>query len=767
MRLGRVAIAVAMVLCALGAAAQNITGKVVDSQGAPLTCANVVVLALPDSAYCDGAVTSSDGTFSIAAATPLPAVVRVSFIGFMPQEIVATTHNVGTITLNLNTTALKEVVVKGALPKTVLKGNTMITKVKGTILETSGKVCDLLKSVPGLQWADKKVSVLGRGDAEVYVNGRKLRDLTELENLSSDLVKDVEVITVPGAQYAAHVKAVVKINTVRSMGEGFGFNDEVSYVLHNKSTFKNDLNLSYRKEKLELMGQWWIEQAQASNDSHVEQITKAANEWKQVSDNHQHYKNLHWLGALQFNYTLSKHHSFGARTQYYCKNNGKQGLDFFTDIYRDDVLQETSKAWPSITATYHESISNAYYTGRAGKTSVDLNADLFVSTTKEDNVTPETSQEESREVHTRTDASVKFGDVRLSLGNSLWGGNVGYGVEYYFMKRNNEYENLEHIVSDDFSKYVENDVAAFVQYSHAIGKVHLTGGLRYEYSKTRYYQRGMLIEDQSPRYSDLFPSASVSWATGSVNWSLAYASRIARPGIGQLSGTVVYINKYTIQGGNPKLRPYRSQDVNLNMIYRFLVLSLNYQHIKDETILNSSPLSQENPVVSLLMPINTKPYNAFTASAVLQPRFGCYQPQLTLWMRWQDFKASTPEGERTFNHPLAAISLNNIVTLPYRWRIDASLNFVSRGHTQNIHCTRYRRYINIAVLKQLLNNSLELRASVNNLLANGQKVTLYNGNRTLMQTDDPVTTFSVSAKYIINPSRSRYKGRSAATGRLK
>lgn len=42
------------------------------------------------------------------------------------------------------------------------------------------------------------------------MNGRLLRDLSELDQLKSEDIKNVELITSPGARYDASVKAVIR-----------------------------------------------------------------------------------------------------------------------------------------------------------------------------------------------------------------------------------------------------------------------------------------------------------------------------------------------------------------------------------------------------------------------------------------------------------------------------------------------------------------------------------------------------------------------------
>ena len=110
------------------------------------------------------------------------------------------------------TQQLGGLVVKGRLPKTRAKGDAMRTTVAGTILEKAGTVSDALAKIPTLE-ADREgsVKVMGRGDAEVYINGRKMLDPNELSRLRSDQIQHVDVVQNPGSRYAASTKAVVRI----------------------------------------------------------------------------------------------------------------------------------------------------------------------------------------------------------------------------------------------------------------------------------------------------------------------------------------------------------------------------------------------------------------------------------------------------------------------------------------------------------------------------------------------------------------------------
>ena len=67
-------------------------------------------------------------------------------------------------------------------------------------------------------------TVFGKGTPIIYIDNRLLQGNTELERLSAADIEKVELITNPGAEYDATVKAVVRIRTVRGRNDGFGGN---------------------------------------------------------------------------------------------------------------------------------------------------------------------------------------------------------------------------------------------------------------------------------------------------------------------------------------------------------------------------------------------------------------------------------------------------------------------------------------------------------------------------------------------------------------
>lgn len=105
----------------------------------------------------------------------------------------------------------------------------MRTFVSGTALEKAGAGADVLGRLPMLKVDnDGSVEVFGRGQAEVYINGRRVRDPKEVARISSGQVQAVDVAQNPSARYVADVKAVVRIQLKKDKGDGLGFVEKAS-----------------------------------------------------------------------------------------------------------------------------------------------------------------------------------------------------------------------------------------------------------------------------------------------------------------------------------------------------------------------------------------------------------------------------------------------------------------------------------------------------------------------------------------------------------
>ena len=226
-------------------------GRVVDVQHHPVDFANVSLLNVQDSSFITGGVTNENGQFVIPCEVR-KAIVKVSCVGYQTQTRTFDTGKIGSITLKEATMHLQKVVVKSSRPVVAIKGNALVTTVANSQLAHAGTANDVLRQVPMVTGRDGSFEVFGKGKPLIYINGRVVQDKNELSQLNSQDIKNVEVITNPGAKYDASVKSVIRIRTKLPQGEGFGGTLRTQNGFRHYFSSMEQANLKYRTGGLEL-----------------------------------------------------------------------------------------------------------------------------------------------------------------------------------------------------------------------------------------------------------------------------------------------------------------------------------------------------------------------------------------------------------------------------------------------------------------------------------------------------------------------------------
>ena len=332
--------AAVMLAAATWAKTQDVGGRVINMKGEPLPFVNVVLLSLPDSAFVQGSVTDEQGLFQIVSPED-GGLLKVSCMGYETLFVKPSASSAEPISISMteDSQLMSEVVVKSSLPRTHAKGDAMRTTVAGTILEKAGTVSDALSRIPSVEAErDGGVKVLGRGEAEVYINGRKVLDASELSRLRSDQIQYVDVVQNPGARYAASTKAVVRIQLKKAQGEGFSFQENANGMYQYGYTLTNNLDVNYRTGGLDITASFWAGRYGHAKSLQDDDLTYYVGPKSYLGRSTQDTKSI-WKGLspqLQVNYMVNENHSFGAFYKYDYHPSGSMNGRFLTDTYEDD-----------------------------------------------------------------------------------------------------------------------------------------------------------------------------------------------------------------------------------------------------------------------------------------------------------------------------------------------------------------------------------------------------------------------------------------------
>ena len=777
-----IALMVAMMMTLTSSAdTQDWGGRVIDEKGEPMPFVNVVLLSLPDSAFVQGCMTDEQGMFKIVTDVN-QGLFKVTSVGYQTLYIKAGQDL--TIQMKEDAQLLKEVVVKGQLPKTHVKGDAMRTTVAGTILEKAGTLSDALTKIPSLEAGDEGgIKVLGRGDAEIYINGRKLQDINELARISSDQIQHVDVVQNPGARYAASTKAVVRITLKKAQGEGISFQNKTQGMYQYGWSANNLLDVNYRTGGLDLTATFWAGTYGHTKSLQENDMFYLVGEHKEneiygysVQETRHKWKGL--TPQLQINYMFNENHSLGALYKYDYHPNGTLTSQFNTDEYQDGAFMERSESDVWQDEKFKKHIFNAYYNGKVGKLGIDLNIDGLFDDTETPGHTRElawadvakTGSYDVRNIESNTKSANNFWASKLVFSYPVFKGNLSFGGEYSYNHRTDAYsfESSEAVpVTATDTEINEKSEAAFIEYGHQFGKLFVQAGLRYEHLKNDYYNFGKRDDEVSRNYGDWFPTATISAPIGKVQMSLSYRRDIQRPAYGNLTSSTIYLNRYAYQSGNPTLRPMYISSVVLNVGYKWMGISVDYGRVKDNTTMSSEPYpGADDPLVCLVRPINTEEdYNQLSFNPYASPTIGCWHPTWYLYLLFQNYKAPTAyDTTITLDRPYLQIGWDNTIVLPKGWRINAGLRFTPKGDVGNFRLLKAQGRGDIGVqhdinLRRLGSLTFDLRC--NDLFNTDEtKATLY-GPRELTVLNPTRRTFMVNLTWKFNEARSKYRGSGA------
>lgn len=752
--------------CNLACIAQSITGKIVDEQGNAIQFANVAMLQSKDSVFVKGVVSDENGSFILN--TPHQnGIVKVTCIGYRTVFLNVTDDNLGVIVLKEESMTLGDVIVKSSLPKSKLKNGAVITTVAGSILEKTGNIYNLLDRIPNVTTQNGKINIFGIGEPVIYINGKKVRDNTELDRLNPDEISTVEVKQNPGAQYASNVKAVIRINTKKRTKDGFGFetrtfgkNDENSRI-----GGYEQLNINYQKKGLETFTVLKIKDAESSIKQDLVQNTYVDNVWHQRNDIKGSIRNRQLYCGLGVNYQISNNSFIGASFNFNRMFN-KAVSNIATTIYKDYAFTEESASDIAKPGNMSLASSNVYYMGKIGIVDINFNTDWLWDKDFSKVNTLERYQEyggdwQDKAVHTKTNTKNELFASKLTLTLPFWKGQLSFGGEYSNTNRNSSYDVQPMGLLDKQDNRIKEGMASvFCDYTRKFGQLRVLAGIRYENTDFNYYEEGKRIPEQSKRYGNLLPSLSLSLPVGKTQMQLSYGATIKRPSYYDMRSGIGYDNRYTYESGNPFLVSEISRNINYMVSYKWLMAEGIYTHVSDPIVMLTQSY-KDNPNIALIQNVNWKPYNRIGASLSASPKFGIWHPSLRFhfFKQWLDMET---HGGHGLDNPKITVRFDNTIDTKF-CTISLLLTAQTKGDDETSYM--YRNYFssNLSIYKSFLKGKMVVFFYANDLLGTGNMHSkMYSGSmREIIHHDYSISEYSLTIRYRFNVAKKKYKGTGA------
>lgn len=736
-------------------------GRVIDDTSNPLEFANVTLLSFNDSTLLGGTVTDSTGRFLVVC-NEKPTILRISAMGFDDRLIDNPEPNVGDITLSLASYMLGEVVVKGSRPVAKLKGDGVQVIIADSYLANTGTALDVLGKMPFVTKSGSEIEVLGKGTPLVYINGRQVRDMSELDQLSSAQIKNVDVVTNPGARYSSSVNSVIRITTLVPVGEGFSFNDRTTVGYKHYAYLFEQVNLNWRKNGFDLFGMFSYEnyRERPGFNNYTSQYLKTGTVLQQsVGRNFAKYPV--YQGKIGFNYNIASH-NIGFYYDFSFKPSTITGNTLSTRCTNSD-LSETLENYSDATRHNRQHLVSAYYSGEIGRWRLSANLDaLWQFNDRHNHEIEKSSVNELRDFTTENDVSNRLLAGNIIASFPLWKGELRFGAEVSNIRRIDRYVGNSDYITDNDIKICETNSALFAEADQTFGVVTASAGLRWEYTDSRYWQFGKLSDDMSRNYYNLAPWASLSFPIGNVRSRLSYMRKTTRPAFEQLSSAIKYLDRYSYESGNPNLKPIYRDYLSVSASWKDLVVELEYYSTKNYFMWQTSEYSGTTKITLLRME-NMPSFNTYGAYINYSPTFfSRWHPSFMAGINVQDFKIYHIGEIVKLNKPLGIFKFDNAIHLPWNMWLNVDFSARTSGNGDNYYLKPYWQ-CNLGLYKSFANDTWSVKLQLNDIFNTWRQELLSYDAISTMSVNKIYDTrdLSITIRYNFNSTRSRYKGRGA------
>ena len=510
------------------------------------------------------------------------------------------TIDLGTVFVNDNSQTLSEVVISAQKPLVKVDLDKIVYSIEDDPESKTNNVLDMLKKVPMVTVdGEENIQLKGTSNFKIYLNGKPSNMISSspkdvLKSMPANTVKDIQVITDPGAKYDAEgVSGIINIVTQSNSSMG-GYTATVNARADAQGGFGGGVYASLKYGKVGFTGRYnyyeW-RRPEGNTESVREDFTDDNNRFLN-STGRSKTNGTGQFGSGELSYEIDTLNLINIGFNRYHGNAKTRNLGSFSEMLDKDMNSQYSydqtgrnkntyggtdlnadyqrtfkKKDQLLTASYrlslspNDSESESYFDNKTGATP-DMavtnrqftDADMKEHTFQIDFVTPFNK--------------IEFGDKQM-LDHSLETG-AKYIIRinesnsgYYKFVAPDSWKNITN--NTDKFKHEQDILSAYAGYNAKTGKWGLKTGLRYE--GTWLSAKFPIKEEQNFKldYSNFVPSATLTYQIKPAqNIRFGYNMRISRPGIWQLNPYVNSYNPTSIQVGNPELDAVKTHSVSMN-----------------------------------------------------------------------------------------------------------------------------------------------------------------------------------------------------------
>jgi hypothetical protein len=637
--------------------------------------------------------------------------------------------DLGTVIAEESATALGQVTITAAAPIMHYGDNgNMEVNVAGTVLASSSSVSEILSRTPGLTINEGVISLQGKGEAIIYLNGALIPG-ERLASIPTSQIIRIEVIANPSARYDAGGRAV--INIITKAPDGNGLSGRLSQHLTASDFAGTNANsfadLAYAKDKFSLSaniallrggGRELLYTVRNRPDSSDYLNSALTTDWKRHFNVYATYGigvsyRFSPTSVLSLSYNGNRDHLGGTVESRNRITSLKADNNYGSSIVRDELRQNNT-----IMVDFTKSIDTL-------GSQVFLSAQYSTFRTGNEDVIAEFGGTSPRYLRNpfsqrlniaalQADHTKHFKEY-LKLESGLRFSHVGNTSDTRFLV--GRYADGPYLADTRLSSlfdYSETIGAAYTSFSANAGKLSVNAGVRAEWTTYKLSTTAGEEQDFGRDYLNIFPNLQLGYPLeNGSKLRASYNARITRPRYQALNPFVTYQDAFTTIEGNPNLVPEKAHAFEIGINFEKTEFKIGYTYTIDP--LSGAALRGNSPESYVLKSINRSSDRTFLAS-VTRP--------LSVGNWWQSINTVSITYGRSFDDqydyatgkvtPQAYFYTSNTFSL----RSGIKLQFLAWYLGDRYYGIRHdarRSIVTAGIEKSMLRNKLKLNLSANDI----------------------------------------------------
>ncbi|MCF2517762.1 TonB-dependent receptor domain-containing protein [Dyadobacter sp. CY351] len=637
--------------------------------------------------------------------------------------------DLGTIVMQESATDLGQVTITASAPLMHYGENgNMEVNVAGTVLASSSSVTEILSRTPGLTVNEGVISLQGKGEAIIYLNGT-LIPAERLASISTSQIVRIEVIANPSARYDAGGRAV--INIITKAPDGNGLSGRLSQHLtasdfagSNANSFadlafaKNKFALSANVALLKGSGRELLYTVRNRPDSSEYLNSALTTDWKRDFNVYATYGmgvsyRFSPASVLSISYNGNRDQLGGTVESRNRITSLTTDNNYGSSIVRDELRQNNT-----ILADFTKTIDTL-------GSQVFLSAQYSTFGTGNEDVISEFGGSAQRYLRNTFSQDLNIAAIQadhskyfkkdMKVESGLRFSQVGNNSDTRFLVGNNA--GGPYVPDSKLSSlfdYKETIRAAYASFSGNVGKLSANVGVRAEWTTYKLSTTAGDGQDFGKDYLNIFPNLQLAYPfENGSKLRASYNARITRPRYQALNPFVIYQDAFTTIEGNPNLVPEKAHAFEIGLNLEKTEFKIGYTYTIDP--LSGAALRGNTSESYVLKSINRSSDRTFLASLTRPFSIGKW---------WQSINTVSVTYGRSFDDqydyatgkvtPQAYFYTSNTFILTHGIKMQLLASHLGERY-YGIRRDARRSLVTAGVEKSFVSNKLKLNLSANDI----------------------------------------------------